>query len=111
MRSAAILLLSEFAAIGYGIVHDQITARVCVEYFSIGHPPIFPTDDPTIHVDIDVSLETVADTEKTALADDFSVRQTRHVLTVVSAAAKELKAGDMTQDEFDSIVEATMSER
>jgi len=48
MHSAAILLLSEFAAIGYGIVHDQITARVCVEYFSIGHPPIFPTDDPTL---------------------------------------------------------------
>jgi hypothetical protein len=32
----------------YGIVHDQITARVCVEYFTIGHPPIFGTDDPTL---------------------------------------------------------------
>src|SRR5206468_1111720 len=24
-----------------------ITARVCVEYFTIGHPPVFHTDDPT----------------------------------------------------------------
>jgi hypothetical protein len=36
------------AAILYGIVHDQITARVCVEYFTIGHPPVFGTDDPTL---------------------------------------------------------------
>lgn len=36
------------AAIFYGIVHDQITARICVEYFTIGHEPIFGTDDPTI---------------------------------------------------------------
>src|SRR5688572_26157371 len=36
------------AAIGYGIVHDQVTARVCVEYFAVGHPPVFNTDDPTL---------------------------------------------------------------
>jgi hypothetical protein len=36
------------AAILYGIVHDQITARVCVEYFTIGHPPVFDTEDPTL---------------------------------------------------------------
>lgn len=36
------------AAIFYGIVHDQITARICVEYFTIGHEPIFGTDNPTI---------------------------------------------------------------
>lgn len=35
------------AACLYGIVHDQITARICVEYFTIGHPPVFDTDDPT----------------------------------------------------------------
>ncbi|MFO0941023.1 MAG: hypothetical protein U0930_09660 [Pirellulales bacterium] len=28
--------------------HDQITARICIEYFTIGHPRIIPTDDPTI---------------------------------------------------------------
>jgi hypothetical protein len=48
LGSAAIVLMSMFAAIGYGIIHDQITARICVEYFSVGHPPIFPTEDPTL---------------------------------------------------------------
>src|SRR5262249_9145692 len=28
--------------------HDQITARICVEYFTIGHPPVFGTDSPTL---------------------------------------------------------------
>jgi len=32
----------------YGIAHDQLTARVCVEYFTIGHPPVFGTEDPTL---------------------------------------------------------------
>lgn len=42
-----IVLLCLFAAITYGILQDQITARVCVEYFTIGHPPVFQSDDPT----------------------------------------------------------------
>ena len=67
--------------------------------------------EPTIHVEIDVSLENVAKTEKTALADGFTVRQTQHVVTVVAAAAKQLKAGDITQEEFDAVVEATMAKR
>jgi hypothetical protein len=36
------------AAATYGIVHDQITARICLEYFTVGHPPIFPTTSPTL---------------------------------------------------------------
>src|ERR1039457_3262554 len=48
MQSAAIIFLSIAAAIVYGIVHDQITARICVEYFTIGHPPIFGTNSPTL---------------------------------------------------------------
>jgi hypothetical protein len=48
MQSSAIVLSCIFAAVCYGIAHDQITARVCVEYFTVGHPPIFPTDDPTL---------------------------------------------------------------
>jgi hypothetical protein len=36
------------AAVLYGIVHDQVTARVCVEYFTVGHPRIFATVDPTL---------------------------------------------------------------
>jgi hypothetical protein len=48
MASLGIIALCIVAAIAYGIVHDQITARVCVEYFTIGHPPVFGTDDPTL---------------------------------------------------------------
>lgn len=43
-----ILCLSLGAAIGYGIVHDQITARICVEYFTVAHPPVFHTTSPTL---------------------------------------------------------------
>ena len=32
----------------YGIAHDQVTARVCLEYFTVGHPPIFNTTSPTL---------------------------------------------------------------
>jgi hypothetical protein len=48
MESLKIILMSISAAISYGIIHDQITARICVEYFTIGHPPIFATEDPTL---------------------------------------------------------------
>jgi hypothetical protein len=44
----AIILYSVFAAIAYGIAHDQITARVCLEYFTLGHPPVFQTRSPTL---------------------------------------------------------------
>lgn len=43
-----ILLLCVGAAIAYGVVHDQITARICVEYFTVAHPPVFSTDSPTL---------------------------------------------------------------
>jgi hypothetical protein len=48
MKSLAIILLCVVAAVIYGIVHDQVTARICVEYFTIGHPPVFQTQDPTL---------------------------------------------------------------
>ncbi|TWU32668.1 hypothetical protein Q31b_58260 [Novipirellula aureliae] len=48
MQWLAIVILSILACITYGIIHDQITARICVEYFTIGHPRIVPTEDPTI---------------------------------------------------------------
>jgi hypothetical protein len=48
VRFAAIIVLCIVAAVIYGVVHDQITARICVEYFTIGHPPVFRTDDPTL---------------------------------------------------------------
>jgi len=48
MRSLSIILLCVVAAVFYGITHDEVTARVCVEYFTIGHPAIFGTEDPTL---------------------------------------------------------------
>ena len=41
-----IVLFATFAAIVYGILHDQVTAHLCVEYFTIAHPPVFPTESP-----------------------------------------------------------------
>ncbi len=43
-----IIALAVLAAVVYGILHDQITARVCVEYFTIAHPPVFNTESPTL---------------------------------------------------------------
>jgi len=48
MESVRIIILCIASAVVYGILHDQVTARACVEYFTIGHPPIFKTDDPTV---------------------------------------------------------------
>jgi len=36
----AIIAMSVTAAVAYGVVHDQVTVRICVEYFTIGHPPV-----------------------------------------------------------------------
>jgi hypothetical protein len=43
-----IVILCVVSASAYGVIHDQVTARVCVEYFTIGHPQIFGTKDPTL---------------------------------------------------------------
>jgi hypothetical protein len=48
VRFLGIVLLCIAAAVSYGIIHDQITARVCVEYFTVGHPPVFDTENPTL---------------------------------------------------------------
>ena len=45
-EAARIVLFVTFAAIIYGVIHDQITAHLCIEYFTIAHPPIFPTEEP-----------------------------------------------------------------
>ena len=36
------------AAVVYGVIHDQITIRICLEYFTVGHPPLFGLRDPTL---------------------------------------------------------------
>ena len=43
-----IIGLGVVGAVAYGIAHDNVTARVCVEYFTIGHVPIFGTENPTL---------------------------------------------------------------
>ena len=48
MESLKIVFASIAAAILYGIVHDQFTARICVEYFTVFHPPVFATRSPTL---------------------------------------------------------------
>jgi hypothetical protein len=46
MEFLKIVVFSTLAAIVYGILHDQVTAHVCVEYFSVAHPDIFHTQSP-----------------------------------------------------------------
>jgi hypothetical protein len=48
VQSVKIALLCILSAVIFGVMHDQVTARVCVEYFTIGHPPLFSTDSPTL---------------------------------------------------------------
>lgn len=48
MQALSIVAVSVLAAISYGIIHDQITARICVEYFTIGHPRLIDSDSPTV---------------------------------------------------------------
>src|SRR5262249_30608452 len=49
VESVKIILLCVAAAVLYGVCQDQITARVCVEYFTVGHPPVFGgITDPTL---------------------------------------------------------------
>jgi hypothetical protein len=44
----SIIGMSVLAAVSYGIIHDQITARICVEYFTVGHPRLIDSDSPMV---------------------------------------------------------------
>jgi hypothetical protein len=48
MEALKIAFTCVMAAVIYGIVHDQFTARICLEYFTVFHPPIFHTQSPTL---------------------------------------------------------------
>jgi hypothetical protein len=37
------------AAVCYGVVHDQFTIRICLEYFTVGHVPRFQSLPTTAH--------------------------------------------------------------
>jgi hypothetical protein len=43
-----IVILCVLAAVAYGVIHDQITARICIEYFTIGHRRIITSTSPTM---------------------------------------------------------------
>lgn len=43
-----IIFTSVIAAVIYGIIHDQVTARICVEYFTVGHPRLIDSDSPPV---------------------------------------------------------------
>lgn len=48
MEALKIAATCVLAAILYGIIHDQFTARICIEYFTVFHPPIFDTQSPML---------------------------------------------------------------
>ena len=48
MEGVKIVLLAVAAAVTYGVVHDALTVSLCVEYFTVFHPPVFATQDPRL---------------------------------------------------------------
>jgi hypothetical protein len=48
VEAGRVTAFSVAAAIVYGIIHDMITAHVCVEYFTIAHPLLLPTENPIL---------------------------------------------------------------
>jgi hypothetical protein len=48
MQKTKIILLGVAVATTYGVLHDQITVRLCIEYFTIAHPPLFRTTSPMV---------------------------------------------------------------
>src|ERR1700722_4666177 len=48
VQKAKVVALGVGVAVVYGIIHDQIPARLCVESFSLAHPPLFPVSSPTL---------------------------------------------------------------
>lgn len=48
MQFLAITLMSLAAAVLYGVLHDQVTIRVCLEYFTVFHRTILVDPSPTV---------------------------------------------------------------
>ena len=48
MESLKIVVLCVVAGAVYGVIHDQFTARICIEYFTVFHPHVFATNSPTL---------------------------------------------------------------
>jgi hypothetical protein len=48
MEALKIVAMCLIAGALYGVMHDQVTTRVCVEYFTIYHPNVFHSQSPTL---------------------------------------------------------------
>lgn len=48
MRFLAIVGHAVLAAVVYGVLHDQVTIRICPEYFTVAHPRIVRTESLTL---------------------------------------------------------------
>ena len=48
MPSTRIILLCIASATFYGVIHDQFTARICIEYFTVAHEHVIDTNSPTL---------------------------------------------------------------
>ena len=48
MESLKIVALCVVAGVVYGILHDEVTVRVCLKYFTVYHPDVFHTQSPTV---------------------------------------------------------------
>lgn len=49
LAALQIVLTAVLAAVVYGVVHDMVTAHVCLEYFTIAHTRLFASDIPALH--------------------------------------------------------------
>jgi hypothetical protein len=48
MEAVKIIAMCLLAGSLYGVLHDQVTTRVCLEYFTVFHPDVFHTQSPTL---------------------------------------------------------------
>ncbi len=48
MAGLKIIALCIAAAVVYGVLHDQVTTRICIEYFTVFHEQIIKSESPTV---------------------------------------------------------------
>ncbi len=48
MEFLKIVGLAVAASVLYGVLQDQVMVRVCLEYVTVGHTPVFATDNPAL---------------------------------------------------------------
>lgn len=48
LKGVQLFLLCVAAAVVYGVLHDQVTVRLCREYFTVAHRPVEGIEEPTM---------------------------------------------------------------